>query len=343
MRTTMRWLILISMVLLMTDKRAALAFVKPDNVRALYLSADYIHNEQKITELEHIFSLTKANGIVIDFKDSNVISQVHIEKLQKRFKRYGVYTIARIVTFQDSYFARKHPEVAIKTAAGDFWHSGRAVWKRYWLDPASQLAQDYNIEVAKRAIDAGFDEIQFDYIRFPTDGNMRNIRYPVFGSSSETKKEIMDGFFKKIRNSLKAYESQIIISIDVFGEVFLRGQESGIGQSIDGVAEYFDVISPMAYPSHYMCREFGVQDPTAHPYLVYRETLQKGLVRLQRHNVMIRPWIQDFTIASIYGCGPHVSYTQERVADQIRAAQDLGIAGFMLWNAHNNFTINVLK
>lgn len=316
---------------------------RPDEIRAIYLSSDNIFNKRKIDELERIFITTKANGIVIDFKDSNALSQDTMANLVKRFKKHNVYTIARIVAFQDSYFARKHPKIAIKTSSGNFWCSGRKEWKRYWLDPASELVQEYNIETAKRAIDAGFDEIQFDYIRFPTDGNMKDICYPVFNPSTDSKAAVMKRFFKRMKSELKAYSPDTLIGIDVFGEVFLYGKETGIGQTLSDIAEYFDVICPMAYPSHYMCGEFGVHDPTANPYKVYYSTLKNGLKFLDGKKIIIRPWVQNFSIASIYRCGPTIYYGYENVRAQIKAGEDLGIYGFMLWNASNNFTIEVLN
>jgi len=312
-----------------------------DDIRALYLSIDHMSNQLKIAELERIITSTNANGIVIDFKDSNEPRLEYMQNLVARFKRINAYTIARIVTFQDSLFARRHPEIAIKTSSGTLWHSGRAVWKRYWLDPASDLVQDYNIEVAKRAIDAGFDEIQFDYIRFPTDGNMSDIRYPIFNPYQHVKADVMERFFKKIHDKLKAYAPHVVLSIDLFGEVFLYGGEKGIGQDLQVAGRYFDVISPMAYPSHYRCGEFKLHDPTAHPYEVYYATLKSGLAAMNGRKVVFRPWIQDFTIMSIYGCGPVVTYTKERVMQQIRAARDLGIRGFMLWNVRSSFTTDV--
>lgn len=317
--------------------------LQPDEIRAIYLGSDYIFNEKKIAALEKILETTNANGIVIDFKDSNSLSREYMTNLVKRFKKHGAYTIARIVVFQDSSFARKHPEVAIKNSSGEFWWSGRKAWRRYWLDPASELVQEYNIEVAKCAIGASFDEIQFDYIRFPTDGNLKDIRFPVFNPAKDSKAEVMAGFFKKMKSELKAYSPNTPIAIDVFGEVLLYGKEGGIGQSLCDVADYFDVICPMAYPSHYMCGEFDVKDPTANPYKVYCVTLKRGLEFLGNKKVIIRPWIQDFTWPSIYNCGPTVPYTLDKVHAEIQAARDLGINGFMLWNASNNFTVEVLK
>ena len=317
---------------------------RPDEIKAIYLGSDYVFSEKKIAELEKILATTNANGIVIDFKDSNSLSQDRMANLVKRFKKHGAYTIARIVAFQDTGFARKHPEIAIKTSSGEFWYSGRKVWKRYWLDPASELAQDYNIEVAKRAIDAGFDEIQFDYIRFPTDGDMKDIRYPIFNPTKMSKAEAMKGFFAKMRKELKSYSSNILIAIDVFGEVCLNGSEPSIGQDLASISKYFDVVCPMAYPSHYKPGIFGKGDPNLDPYDTYHRTIRRGLYFLKQENskAIIRPWIQDFSMANIYG-GQYVFYGPDKVRAEIQAGYDLGIKGFMLWNASNNFTIEVLK
>lgn len=292
---------------------------RPDEIRAVYLGTNNIFNEERIIVLEKILATTRANGIVIDFKDSNVLPTDYLASLVKRFKKHNVYVIARIVAFQDSYFARQHPEIAIKTSGGFFWYSGRKDWKRYWLDPASILAQEYNIEIAKRAIDLCFDEIQFDYIRFPTDGNLKDIRFPVFNPAKQSKTGVMKEFFKKMHETLKTYSLKTLVGIDIFGEVFVYGQEAGIGQNLEDIAGYFDVISPMAYPSHYMCGEFGIKDPTTNPYKVYYDTLKNGKARLGNRQIIIRPWIQDFTIDSIYGCGPIVFYGRDKVMDQIRA------------------------
>lgn len=307
----------------------------------MYLTSGNVYNEKKIRRLEEILNTTSANGIVIDFKDSNTPKTDYMTKLVTRFKKQNVYVIARIVVCQDSYFAKKHPETAITTADGAFWWSGRKKWQRYWIDPASPKVLRYTIETAKKAIDTGFDEIQFDYIRFPSDGNMSDLVYPIFNPHTQTKQAVMKWFFKNLHTELKEYSPSIVLSIDVFGEIFLDGKEPGIGQYLTDMKEYFDVISPMAYPSHFRCKEFGVQDPTAYPYRVYFQTLQKGKKIIGEGNTIIRPWIQDFTIPSIYKCGPLVQYNKEKVSAQIKAGYDLEIKGFMLWNAKNVFTSTV--
>ncbi len=315
----------------------------PEEIRTVYLGTPNIFNQKKIAELEKIITDSSGsprgcNGIVIDFKDSNDLPQDYMAALVTRFKKHNTYVIARIVTFQDSRFAKKHPKIAVRKSSGDFWYDGG-----YWIDPASELVQNYNILIAKQAINCGFDEIQFDYVRFPTGKNMKDMRFPVFSPSHQSKPEAMKSFFQKIKKELKTYAPEIPIGIDLFGEVFVYGKETGIGQNLKDASEYFNVLCPMAYPSHYMCREFGVRDPTAHPYKVYHITLENGLKFLDGKKIVIRPWIQDFTWPSIYNCGPKVVYTKEKVLDQIQAGRDLGVNGFMLWNASNNFTISVFK
>lgn len=317
----------------------------PSDIRAIYLSSDHLYSNKKIAELELVFKTTKANGIVIDYKDSNTITpeyQFYIKNLVDRFKKGGVYTIARIVTFQDTKLAKAHPEVAIRTGSGDFWRSGRKVWDRRWVDMSSLFVQEYNIEIAKKAIDAGFNEIQFDYIRFPTDGP-KDIRYPAFDSQKESKTEVMDNFFRKLRKELKSYSPSIVLSVDLYGEVFVYGQESSIGQNLVSAADSFDVLSPMAYPTHYKCGEFGVNDPSGEPYLVYFDTIRKGLGHLNGKKIIVRPWIQDFSISSIYNCGKKVNYDVKKVKDEIKAGNDLGVRGFMLWSPRNKYTTEVFN
>lgn len=315
----------------------------PAEIKAVYLGTNNIYNKKKIQELERIIATTTANGIVIDFKDSNAPNSAHMQYLVERFRGVGAYTIARIVTFQDSSFAQKHPDIAIKTRTGELWYSGRRVWKRYWIDPASPLAQEYTISIAKMAIDVGFHEVQFDYIRFPTDGNMRDIIFPVFDPVTDSKIEIMHRFFARLKKELKAYSPSTILGIDIFGEVFMYGKVAGIGQTLESAAESFDVLSPMAYPSHYMCGEFKVKDPNAHPYLVYQKTLGNGIRFLAGRGVIIRPWIQSFTLRNIYGCGPKIAYGTKEVNAQIRATEDLHIRGFMLWNVANVYPAGIFQ
>lgn len=314
-----------------------------NGIRAVYLSIDYLHDKSKIDYIENLVDSTELNAVIIDFKVSRPENNEYMKSLVDRFKRKNIYLIARVVVFQDSYFAKAHPGLAIKNHDGGFWFSGRKAWARYWLDPASTEVLDYNVQVAKMAIDIGFDEVNFDYIRFPTDGNLHDIVYPKW-NGVEQKSKVMRRFFEKLTGELRHYNSSTVLSIDIFGEVFARGVEPGIGQKLTDLGDLFDVISPMAYPSHYMCGEFGVHDPNAYPYLVYKKTLEPGLKILKETHsgAVVRPWVQDFSIRNIFGCGPAIKYGVENVSAEIKAGKDLGVNGYMLWNASNRYTSGAL-
>lgn len=326
-----------------TDDKAA-KVLAANNIKAAYLTSAHLDNPKKISYILKLIEETELNAVVIDIKESAVyLKPRHIQTI-RRLKERGIYTIGRIVVFQDSVLARERPDLAIKTREGKLWRSGRFSWNRFWTDPASAEVAAYNIGVAKRAIDAGLDELNFDYIRFPSDGNMHDIVYPVWDGATP-KHIVMERFFVRLRQELKAYKPSIVLSVDIFGYVFLNGAEMGIGQRLEDATKYFDVLSPMPYPSHYHCQEFGVPDPNTQPFLVYDRTLSAGLAKLTKMGVspIIRPWIQDFSIRNIYGCGPPVKYGTVEIRDEIRASQKHGCAGFMLWNPSSTFTQNALS
>ncbi len=319
-------------------------------IKAVYISADHLYNSSKIEYIFSLFDGTELNAVVIDFKVDKPQVNQYVKNLITRFHQKGIYVIGRLVMFQDSYLAKTRPYLAIRNKNDDMCFSGRKAWQRYWVDMASDEVIDYNIGIAKTGIDMGLDEINFDYIRFPSDlGNCNlknNILYPVW--DGKDRYQVMRRVFSTLNKELKNYAAKnnvnVILSVDIFGEVFANGSEPGIGQKLSDIAEFFDVISPMAYPSHYKCGEFGLRDPNAHPYIVYSKTLELGLKRLHvaGFKIEVRPWIQDFSITNIYSCGPVVYYGPQEVKAQIRASKDLGITGFMLWNAGSNYNRKAL-
>ncbi|OGD25154.1 hypothetical protein A2819_02535, partial [Candidatus Azambacteria bacterium RIFCSPHIGHO2_01_FULL_40_24] len=307
-------------------------------------------NPSKVGYIFSLFDGTELNAVIIDFKVDKLQVNQYVKDIVERFHQKGIYVIGRLVMFQDSYLAKNRPHLAIRNKNGDMCFSGKKIWQRYWVDMASDEVINYNIEIAKQGIDMGFDEINFDYIRFPSDlknCNLKNdIIYPVW--DGKDKYQTMRQVFSTIKQQLKDYAAKnntnIVLSIDIFGEVFAYGSEPGIGQKLSDIAEFFDVISPMAYPSHYQCGEFGLKDPNTNPYIVYKRTLEPGLRYLRSigFNGEVRPWIQDFSIPNIYSCGPVVFYGPKEVKAQIQASEDLGVTGFMLWNAANNYTKKAL-
>lgn len=324
---------------------------QPDKVRAIYLSIDHLYNPSKIEYIFSLFDGTELNAVVIDFKVDIPQINRNVKDLIARFHQKGIYVIGRFVMFQDSYLVKIRPHLAIRNKNGDMCFSGRKTWQRYWVDMASDEVLDYNIEIAKQGIDMGLDEINFDYIRFPSDlsnCNLKNdISYPVWNGHDryQTMRRVFSVLNKELKNYAAKNNTGVTLSIDIFGEVFAYGSEPGIGQRLSDIAEFFDVISPMAYPSHYKCGEFGLKDPNANPYVVYNKTLEPGLKRLREAGFKgdVRPWIQDFSIANIYGCGSVVYYGPQEVKAQIKASKDLGLYGFMLWNAASNYTKRALS
>ena len=170
---------------------------------------------------------------------------------------------------------------------------------------------------------------------------MKNMVYPYY--DGEPKCNVMARFFSQINSELKKYKPSIVLDIDIFGEAYFNGQEPFIGQRLSDLEKYFDVICPMNYPSHFQCGEFGFHDPNEHPYEVMLKALTLGKKRLTNPKIIIRPWIQDFSIRNIYGCGSGKTfYGSQEVRAQIKAAQDAGSFGFLLWNASNRYTKGAL-
>lgn len=314
------------------------------NVKAIYLTSDTVRNSQKMKLVYSLIEQTKINGVVIDVKVDRPHMDDKLAKIVADFNRRGVWTVARVVVMQDSYLVRNRPEFAIKTKSGELWHSGKKNWRRYWMDPANLEVADYNAEIAKKAIDVGFKEVQFDYIRFPSDGNMKNISYPYY-DGKVSKYEIMDRFFERLTGQIRKYKPSIILSIDIFGEAYFNGKEPGVGQRIGDIEKYFDVISPMNYPSHFCCGQFGFCDPNHHPYPVMYKSLNLGVKYISSKDVVIRPWIQAFSIHNIYNCkckDRKSHYGSREIGDQIRATHDNGLDGFMLWNGSSKYNEKVL-
>jgi len=290
---------------------------------------------------EYLFDLiekSEINSVVIDIKDysgrlsyishvvdvgQNKIPDISqfIEELHNR----GVYVIGRITVFQDPILAFDRDDLAIRRSSGIIWTDRLGL---AWVDPASKDVWDYNILIAKEAVEVGFDEINFDYIRFPSDGDLGDMTFPVWDRENSMSETIAD-FYKYLREELP----DVIISADLFGLSTVSLSDLGIGQVIEDASLYFDYLSPMVYPSHYASGFLGYDAPAEYPYEVVKYSLDSALSRLD-NNVKIRPWLQDFSLTTLYN--------QEMVLDQIRAVKDAageGYVGYMLWSPSNRYTV----
>lgn len=322
----------------------------PESVKAIYMTS-WTASEKDLRErLIKMIDATELNSAVIDIKDySGRISfkvsdpaLINIGSAQERiigvkdFIKYlhnkNIYVIGRIAVFQDPYLVSKRPDLAVKKA------SDGAVWKDYkgitWLDPCSLEVWDYIVGIARESESLGFDELNFDYIRFPSDGNMANIKYSFCGASF-SKPDALENFFAYLRTNLN--DIDIPLSADLFGIVTVNTDDLNIGQVLERAEPYFDYIAPMVYPSHYPKGYNNYKNPATMPYEVVKtamDTASWRLIAASSTPHKLRPWLQDFDLGAIYDAS--------MVRKQKQAVYDAGLSGWMLWDASNQYTADAL-
>jgi len=311
-------------------------------VKAIYLTAQSASNVKKLNSIIEMIKATELNSVVIDIKDytghvyyetdvkiakeNNLTRNVldNLDEIIKKLHENNIYVIARITVFQDPALAKAKPEWAVKDSAGGLWRD----WKGLnWVDTSLEEVWDYNIAIAKDAATRGFDELNFDYIRFPSDGPISRMRFKNYDGSFK-KHEILAGFFAKLYTELK--DEPVYLSADLFGLTTIRKDDMNIGQLIEDVAPNFNYIMPMMYPSHYPSGFYGFKNPANNPYAVIEPGVKKAVERINKvpNNIAkIRPWIQDFDIGAVYG--------REKVQAEIKAVKDGGGFGYAAWNARN--------
>jgi hypothetical protein len=229
----------------------------------------------------------------------------------------GLYTITRIVAFQDGYWAPANPDHAARnTATGGVWKNSRGI---AWTDPTDRAAWEYPLALAVEACRLGFDEVQFDYVRFPSDGDVSVLGYdqPV---DAAVRSETIAAFLAEARERLHAEGCPV--SADVFAIVLSVDNDQGIGQRLEELSAAVDALSPMIYPSHYSPGWLGFDDPNDHPGEVVRQALDYGLPRME--GGMLRPWLQAFY------------YDAGQIAEEIAQAEEYGL-GWILWNATSDY------
>jgi hypothetical protein len=253
-----------------------------------------------------------ATGAILDSYDPEMALRVAKER--------GYYTITRIVVFQDSPRGQLRPEHAVgNSATGGTWttYSGHA-----WMDPTDEGSWTYPIDLAVEACHLGFDEIQFDYVRFPTDGDLSTVEYDVGELNSEIRLETVRDFLSTARDAV--HQEGCAVSADIFAIVMSVSDDQGLGQRPEELSDAVDAISPMIYPSHYSNGWLGYDDPNSYPYEVTDQALDAGGPRVIG-GAVLRPWLQAF------------SYTGAQVLDTIAAAEE-GSHGWMLWHATSDYS-----
>ena len=223
-------------------------------------------------------ALAKRDGAMRDYYDLAHVTRLAHDR--------GIWVVARIVSFKDPIVARHEPQIAIRDVHGGVWKDGGGV---PWLNQYNPGAWKYLIDLAKAAARSGVDEVQFDYVRFPSEGSLSDMRFP--GKVEEPLNATIPRFLAAARKALKPYD--VKIGVDVFG--LAADHDLGIGQDVARIGKHVDVISPMLYPNHYTAGELGIEDPNADPSSTV--ALSMGTFRsklIASPKVKIRPWLQDF-------------------------------------------------
>ncbi len=317
--------------------------------KGIYLTAYTAGAKARRAELVDLIKNTELNSIVIDLKDYSgkvffdtnnpLANQIGSEEVRipdlkdwlKELKKEGIYTIARIVVFQDPYLAEKRPNIALKAKGGGIWRDYKGL---SWVDPTQRLVWDYNLDLAKEASSLGFDEVNFDYIRFPSDGNIKQIVYANLDNATyEGKTKVMKEFYEYVNKTLTFYP--VLTSADLFGMVLWRSDGLNIGQRFEDAAPNFDYICPMVYPSHYPNGFEGFVNPAEYPYEIVYKSLIRAKETLDSSRAKLRPWLQAFDLGAVY--------TPDKIIAQKQANTDAGGFGWLLWNASNRYTSGGLE
>ena len=326
--------------------------VEPFEARAIYVTAATASSKATLSELFDMMDRTELNAMVIDVKldfYNNVGGVGYISNhplvieagtsedyldmnwiVEEAHKR-DIYLIGRMAVMRDNRLADAKPEWAAQSAVtGGVWedHGGLK-----WLDPFNPNVTAYNVGIAKEVADYGFDEIQFDYIRFPSDGSTSEL---VFSESIDPENNPQK-MYQAIGAVLdEAHDviggSGAFFSIDVFGYATWRNMWE-IGQSLEIMADHTDYVCAMVYPSHYDYNELGLGNPDEHPYEIVKDSIERGATRMEGKYALQRPWLQAFTATWL---SPTITYGREEVRAQMRAVEEVpGTTGWILWNAAN--------
>jgi len=300
----------------LTGKLDSFLALRKDGLNAIEL--DVKDESGNVAFVKGAPALALRDGAARSYYDpAEVVRKVH---------RAGVYLIGRVVTFEDPITSAAYPELAIHRSDGSLWHTNGGLG---WLNPYSHAAWRYDVDVAVAAARAGFDEIQFDYVRFPSDGDLSIIRYP--GAHPQPMTETVAAFLRYAVSRL--HPLGVRVSADVFG--LSATHDLGIGQYPGQVGQVVDAIYPMVYPSHYRPGEYNLADPNAAPGATVAYSLRDFRAKLAGDNATLVPWLQDFSLGR--------TYTPGDVAAQVAAARRFATGGFMLWNAGSVYTPQALN
>ena len=323
----------------------------PESVRAIYISSWVAGTPSLRNRLIDFVFQSEINSVVIDIKDSTgVISFdiehplidsletdstriANIEELIEELHAKNIYVIGRLTAFQDPLLSKKKPEWSFKRI------DNQEVWKDRkglsFINPRFEGPWSYLATIAELSYDKGFDEINIDYIRFPSDGDISNINYLL--AEGEDRRMVMKSFYEYMDTRLRGKD--IPLSADIFGLVTTAQDDIGIGQYFEDIYPHFDAIAPMVYPSHYSSGFFGYQNPNSDPYEVVKAAMNSAKKRAEAIGEdpdKLRTWIQDFNISE-------PNYGVAEIKEQIQATYDIGLDSYMSWDPKNRYTQEAYK
>ncbi len=322
----------------------------PEPLKAIYMTACVAATPSWREKLKGLIDTTELNAVVIDIKDYtgevafSQDSQCFVGDLGEFVQKLhdaSIYVIGRISVFQDPYYAKRHPELAVQSVSGGIWRDHKGL---SFIDVGAKPYWDYIVDISNEAYALGFDELNFDYVRYPSDGDMEDVRYVWTGMSASStnqllvKSEILESFFSYLGAELE--KTGVKTSVDLFGMTTSATNDLGIGQLLEKALPYFDFVSPMVYPSHYPKGWHGFSNPAEYPYEVIKIAMEEGRAREIAFNnststaSKLRPWLQDFHLGA--------TYDAEKVRAQIKATYDVGLTSWMLWSASNKYTKEAL-
>jgi len=316
----------------------------------IYISGSSLTREERIEEFIEKSHGTPIGGFVIDMKDDHgrlsYTSRLPLaaeigantrrlrdpEAFVQRLHEEGLIACARVVSFKDPFLANylagdsTYPYAVLDSATNTPWQQNNG---EYWANPYDERVHDYLLGVIGELAGFGFDQIQLDYIRFPSDGRIERCSYPMV-IDSLNRADVMGLFLSKVRSKLDGYD--VSLAVDIFGWVpwLHKNRNYWIGQDYDLIAGHVDVICPMLYPSHFP-KEFKEEFKEKRAYYIVREGTLKGVERRGRRSTGVQPYIQGFKWRAPY-------FGSLYLIDQMRAARESGAIGWIVWNAANNYS-----
>ncbi len=351
---------------LIPPKPAVEHIATPEAVKAIYMTQCYGGTPSLRSGLIKLVNNTELNSIVLDLKDySGTVSFPSetalkgtgctisdFRELVKQMHDNNIYVIGRLTVFQDPVYTKAHPEQAVQSASrGAPWKDRKGL---SFVDVGSKPFHDYIVTLAREAHDLGVDEINFDYIRYPSDGDMKDTRY---AQAAVSHQEMLETFFKYLTEAVRKDQPDHtpVLSADLFGMTSTNTDDLNIGQVLERALPYFDYIAPMVYPSHYPTGFHGYKDVNAHSYDIVHFSMSEAARRAVASTTpvagfaqerigtstpaiytkpsydrnKIRPWLQDFDYP--------VEYTPAMVQEQIKATYDSGLNSWMFWDPANRY------